>query len=84
MFYKILMAKVFLFDVVRHDAPGRTNMNFQIEVLYFFGPIIKVRMVGGNRNTSYFDPSKSIPKFEFSKLSIQTYNLCFFRQKINF
>ena len=25
-------------------------------------------MIGGNRSTQYFDPPKSIPKFEFSRL----------------
>ena len=63
-----LMAKVLLLVTIRHAAPRRTTMEFDFEISYFFGPNEIIRMVGGNRNTQYFDPSKSIPKFEFTKV----------------
>ena len=53
---------------IRDPAPRRTTMNFEFEILYFFGPSVKSRNFGGNGSTSYFDPFKSIPKFEFFEL----------------
>ena len=62
------MAKVLLLVTIRHAAPRRTTMKFDFEISYFFGPTLIIRMVGGKGKTQCFDPSKSIPKFEFSEV----------------
>ena len=41
MFQMNFMGKHFLLTMVRADGPRRTTMNFDVEILYFFGPTEK-------------------------------------------
>ena len=52
MFQNNFMGNAFLFIMVRADGPRRITMNFQVEILCFFGPTVKSRNFGGNG--SYF------------------------------
>ena len=77
-----LYQKVFQMSLFRSRGRPRDTINFQVEILYFFGPTEESRYFGGNGRTQHFDPSKSIPKFEFFKMNIfpKQFN---FEQKAN-
>ena len=63
-------SKSLYFSRVTASGPLWTTMNFQFEILYFFGPTVRSRNFGGNGNMSNYDPPKSISNFEFLEIEI--------------
>ena len=63
--------------LLRAKGRSRDTINFQVEVIYFYGPQIKVDISPETGNTQYFDPSKSISKFDFFRVQYFPKNYTF-------